>query len=98
MVKPKHGEYQCVTANCQAHIEGRFTREDTVFCYLCGSRMLVADMIKIEKPKEVEVKPMNNGVTGAFVKYDYGPDSNGQMRVSNITFNGMPYTYRGKRI
>jgi len=91
MVKPKHGEYQCVTANCQAHIEGKFLPDDTVFCYLCGNRMLVKDMIKIEKPKEVQVKPVNNS-TGTFITYDYGPGG----EVSNITFNGVPY--RGKRI
>jgi hypothetical protein len=53
--------------------------------------MLVKDMIKIEKPKEVQVKPVNNS-TGTFITYDYGPGG----EVSNITFNGVPY--RGKRI
>src|SRR5215216_1470973 len=70
MVKPKHGEYQCL--HCEAHVEGRFTITDTVFCYLCGNQMLVKDMIKIEKPKEVQVKPVNNS-TGTFITYDYGP-------------------------
>jgi len=60
--------------------------------------MLVKDMVKIERPKEIKIKPLNNGVTGAFVKYDYGPDANGQLKVNNITVNGVPYIYRGKRI
>jgi DNA-directed RNA polymerase subunit RPC12/RpoP len=94
MIKPKNGEYQCL--HCEAHVEGRFATTDTVFCYLCGNQMLVKDLVKIEKPKEIKIKPLNNGITGAFVKYDYGPDSNGQMKVSNITFNGIPYTYKGK--
>src|SRR5215207_10868477 len=48
--KPKNGTYQCIT--CEAHIEGKFSGEDKVFCYLCGNQMIVKDMVKIEKAKE----------------------------------------------
>jgi len=97
MVKPKHGKYECPYCR-EVCIEGAFLPTDTVWCYLCGNQMLVKDLVRLVELKEVQVKPLNDEVTGAFVEYDYGPDANGQMKVSDITFNGVPYIYRGKRI
>jgi len=91
--KPKNGEWLC--KYCDSHVEGKFLPDDTVFCYLCGNQMLVKGMIKIEKPKEIKVKPLNSGITGSIIRYDYGPDAKGQMKVSNITFNGVPYKGEG---